>query len=207
MTLHALLAFASASALLGLVPGPGVLSILGYAVASGRRVALASVGGMMAGNALAMTLSLVGVGALLAASALAFALVKWAGALSLVGLGSATLLRSRRRPDASSAPPPSVGARAAFLGNVMVGTFHPKTIVFFVAFAPQFIQADSPCPPQAALLVVTFCGVVGCTETLYALAASRAARLLRKPRAASWTRRAGGAALVAAGLATAAARK
>ncbi len=65
MSSHALLAFALASALLGLVPGPGVLSIVGYAVASGRRVALASVGGMVVGNALAMTLSLVGVGALL----------------------------------------------------------------------------------------------------------------------------------------------
>ncbi len=206
MSPHALLAFALASALLGLVPGPGVLSIVGYAVASGRRVALASVGGMVVGNALAMTLSLVGVGALLAASALLFALVKGAGALYLVGLGTVALINSRAAPDAAAAPPPPVGARAAFLGNVMVGTFHPKTIVFFVAFAPQFIRADAPYAPQAAVLVATFCGTVGCTDTLYALAAARAARLLRKPRAALWTRRAGGGALIAAGLAVAAAR-
>ncbi|RYC29034.1 LysE family translocator [Lichenibacterium minor] len=207
MSPHTLLAFALASALLGLVPGPGVLSIVGYAVASGRRVALASVAGMMAGNALAMTLSLVGVGALLDASALAFAVVKWTGALYLVGLGIVTLLRSRAAADATGAAAPRpVGARAAFLGNVLVGTFHPKTIVFFVAFAPQFIRADAPYAPQAALLVATFCGVVGCTDTLYALGAARAARLLRGPRAALWTRRAGGGALVASGLAIAAAR-
>ena len=208
MSPHTLLAFALSSALLGLVPGPGVLSIVGYAVASGRRVALASVAGMMAGNALAMTLSLVGVGALLAASALAFALVKWTGALYLVGLGIVTLLRSRAAAAAGTgaAAPRPVGARAAFLGNVLVGTFHPKTIVFFVAFAPQFIRADAPYAPQAALLVTTFCGVVGCTDTLYALGAARAARLLRGPRAALWTRRAGGGALVASGLAIAAAR-
>ena len=206
MTFHAWIAFALASALLGLVPGPGVLSIVGYAVGGGRRVALASVAGIAIGNALAMTLSLVGVGALLAASALAFSAVKWAGALYLVGLGVLTLVRSRAAAAASATASAPVGAATAFWGNVLVGTFHPKTIVFFVAFAPQFISADAPYAPQAALLVATFCGVVGSTDTFYALTAARAARLLRRPRAALWTQRAGGGALIAAGLATAAAR-
>ena len=64
--------FVTASALIGLAPGPGVMSIVGYALSSGRRVALASVAGIALGNGIAMTLSLAGVGALLAASALAF---------------------------------------------------------------------------------------------------------------------------------------
>lgn len=206
MTLHAWLAFALASALLGLVPGPGVLSIVGYAVGAGRRVALASVAGMMVGNALAMTLSLLGVGALLATSALAFSAVKWAGALYLVGLGLLALARSGRAAEGGAGPAEPVGARAAFLGNVLVGTFHPKTIVFFVAFAPQFISPEASYGEQAALLVLTFCGVVGLTDTAYALAAARAARLLSTPRAVVWSRRAGGGALVASGLATAAQR-
>lgn len=206
MTLHAWIAFALASFLLGVIPGPGVLSIVGYAVGGGRRVALASVAGIAVGNAVAMTLSLLGVGAVLAASALAFALVKWAGALYLVGLGVLALMRSRRAPEAGAPPPPPVGARAAFIGNVLVGTFHPKTIVFFVAFAPQFVSAGAPFAPQAAVLIATFCGIVACTDTLYALGAARAARLLRTPRAALWTRRAGGGALIASGLATAASR-
>ncbi len=205
MPLHAWIAFALASALLGLVPGPAVLSIVGYAVGGGRRVALASVAGVAIGNALAMTLSLLGVGALLAASALAFTLVKWVGAVYLVGFGILSLVRSRATAEAAAAAPP-VGARAAFLGNMLVGTFHPKTIVFFVAFAPQFISADAPYAPQAALLIATFTGIVACTDTLYALTAARAAGLLRRPRAALWTRRAGGGALIAAGLATAAVR-
>ncbi len=108
-------------------------------------------------------------------------------------------------PETAAASRPPVEARAAFLGNVLVGTFHPKTIVFFVAFVPQFVDAQGSYARQAALLVATFCGVVGCTDALYALTAARAARLLGTPRAALWTRRAGGGALVAAGLATAAA--
>jgi threonine/homoserine/homoserine lactone efflux protein len=61
--------FALASLLMAVVPGPGVVSIVGFAISSGRRAALASVAGMALGNALAMSLSLVGIGAVLAASA------------------------------------------------------------------------------------------------------------------------------------------
>ena len=204
MTLQSWLAFVLASALLGLVPGPGVMSIVGYALGSGRRVALASVAGIAIGNAIAMTLSLLGVGALLAASALAFAIVKWAGALYLIGLGSMTLLKSRGGAAANGGAQPRLAARTAFLANIAVGTFHPKTIMFFVAFVPQFISADAAYAPQAVLLIATFVLVVASTDTTYALAASRAAGLLRRPRAALWSRRAGGGVLIASGIATAA---
>jgi len=205
MDWHHWIAFALASAVMGLIPGPGVMSIVGYAVGAGRRVALASVAGMMVGNAIAMSLSLLGVGALLAASALAFSVVKWAGASYLIGLGLLIIARSRGASRQDDAPPaPALGARAAFAGNVAVGTFHPKTIVFFVAFVPQFISPDGDYTAQAALLIATFCLVVGGTDTAYALAASRAAWLLRTPRAATWAKRAGGGVLIASGVATAA---
>jgi threonine/homoserine/homoserine lactone efflux protein len=199
------LAFAAASLLMGIVPGPGVLNIVGTAIAAGRRVALAAVAGLAIGNALAMTLSLAGVGALLAASASAFAVLKWAGAAYLIVLGVWTL--RRRLGDASADTAPPIGARAAFAGTLAIGTFHPKTIVFFVAFAPQFIRADRPYVPQAAVLIATFCLVVGMSDTGYALAAARAAHRLRGPAVRRWANRIGGGVLVAAGVATAAARR
>jgi threonine/homoserine/homoserine lactone efflux protein len=201
------LAFALACAAMGLIPGPGVTSIVGYALSSGRRTALASVAGMALGNVLAMSVSMAGAGALLAASALAFSVLKWAGALYLIGLGVLTIARSRRGLGAGAAPLAPISSRAAFLSNVAVGTFHPKTIVFFVAFVPQFIRPDVNYALQAAILIATFAVVVGTTDTLYALAASRAARLLKMPGAALWSRRAGGGVLIAAGLATAAASR
>jgi threonine/homoserine/homoserine lactone efflux protein len=207
MHLSTWLAFALACATMGLIPGPGVTSIVGYALSSGRRTALASVAGMALGNVVAMSVSLAGAGALLAASALAFAVLKWAGALYLIGLGVLAIARSRRGLGAEAAPPAPIGPRTAFLSNVAVGTFHPKTIVFFVAFAPQFIRPDVNYAGQAAILIATFAVVVGTTDTLYALAAARASRLLRSPRATLWSRRAGGGVLIAAGVATAAASR
>ncbi|HEV7385412.1 MAG TPA: LysE family transporter [Phenylobacterium sp.] len=105
MHLSAWIAFVVASAAMGLIPGPGVTSIVGYALSSGRRTALASVAGMALGNALCMTVSLAGAGALLATSALAFTVLKWAGALYLIGLGLLAIARSRAGIDRTAAPP------------------------------------------------------------------------------------------------------
>ena len=200
------IAFAAASLVMALVPGPGVASIVGFALSSGRRTALASVAGMAVGNATAMTVSLAGAGAILASSALAFTILKWVGAAYLIAIGLIAIARSgRRAPDAPARRP--IGARAAFLTNVAVGTFHPKTILFFVAFATQFIRADAPYVQQAAILVATFTGIAAITDTLYALTAASASGLLRREEARRWTQRVGGGVLVAAGIATAALRR
>lgn len=205
MTTQLWLTFAAASLLMGLIPGPGVLSIVGYAIHSGRRTALASVAGMAVGNMAAMSLSLAGVGALLAASATAFVILKWLGAVYLIGLGVLTIVRSGA-PVAAAATLAAISARRAFAGNILVGTFHPKTIVFFVAFVPQFISPAGHYFAQASLLVATFTLVVACSDSAYALLAVRASNLLRTPGYSVWSRRAGGGVMIAAGAATAAAK-
>jgi threonine/homoserine/homoserine lactone efflux protein len=96
--------------------------------------------------------------------------------------------------------------RTAFASNILLGTFHPKTIVFFVAFVPQFIDSHANYRVQALILIATFVLVLALTDTLYALAASGAARLLSTPTAAVWMKRAGGGVMIAAGAATAVSR-
>lgn len=206
MDLRTWLAFALASLVLGLIPGPGVTSIVGYAISSGHRTALASVAGSAAGGVLAMTASLTGVGTLLAASATAFYALKLIGAAYLVVLGLLAILKSERG-HGSNVPAKLISPRTAFLGNIAVGALNPKTIVFFVAFAPQFIDPHGGYALQAAILVATFSLVVGCSDTLYALLGSSAAGLLNTPSTMRWSKRVGGGALIAAGLATAAAKR
>lgn len=203
MDQHLWLGFAAASLLMAVIPGPGVASIVGFAMSSGRRVALASVAGMALGNAIAMSVSLAGAGAVLASSALAFTILKWVGAAYLIVIGVVALVRSRSAGKGEPAPRP-ISPRAAFLTNVGVGVFHPKTILFFVAFAAQFIRPDVAYLPQAALLVATFTGIAAITDSAYALAASHAAALVRGDRVRIWARRAGGGVLITAGVATAA---
>lgn len=206
MDLHIWAAFAAASFIMGVIPGPGVASIVGFAFSSGRKTALASVAGMAVGNATAMTVSLAGAGAVFASSALAFTILKWVGATYLVVIGAMAIARSGAA-ETAEVPHRAISPRAAFLTNVAVGTFHPKTILFFVAFATQFISPGAPYLLQAAILVATFTAVAAATDTCYALAASRASTLFRERRFRTWAQRAGGGALIAAGVATAAMRR
>lgn len=206
MTLELWTAFALACLVLALVPGPGVASIIGFAFSSGRRTALASVGGMAIGNFLAISISLAGAGVLLATSAIAFTVLKWIGALYLIALGILAIRKGAAPPDLAVDRTP-IGPRTAFLCNVAVGLFHPKTILFFVAFASQFVDPRAPYLPQAAILVMTFTLIAAITDTGYALAASRASALMRNPRTLRWANRAGGGILIAAGVATAAMRR
>ncbi|KQN39380.1 lysine transporter LysE [Sphingomonas sp. Leaf407] len=199
---HLWLGFAAASFVMGVIPGPGVASIIGFAFTSGRATALASVAGMAVGNLIAMSVSLAGAGVILGTSAVAFTILKWIGAAYLIGIGLIAILRSGDDGDPAR-PPRTVTPRAAFLTNVAVGTFHPKTILFFVAFAAQFIRADQPFVPQAAILIATFVGIAGATDSCYALAASHASGLIRRTSVRRWTRRAGGGAVMSAGVAMA----
>lgn len=200
------LAFAAASFVMGVIPGPGVASIIGFAFSSGRRTALASVAGMAIGNATAMSVSLAGAGAVLSSSAIAFTILKWTGALYLITIGLIAIVRSGEQ-SADKATTRPISARAAFMTNIAVGTLHPKTILFFVAFASQFIRADEAYLPQAAILVATFTLIAATTDTIYALTASRASGLIRRPGVRKWSQRAGGGAVITAGIAMAAIRR
>lgn len=203
MDIHLWLAFAAASFVVGVIPGPGVASIVGFAFSSGRRVALASVAGMAAGNATAISVSLAGAGAILGSSAVAFAILKWVGAVYLITIGLLAIIRSGDHVEEMPTRPP-ISPRAAFVTNVAVGTFHPKTILFFVAFASQFIRPDEPYLLQAMILVATFTLIVASTDALYALTASKASELIRRPNVRKWSQRAGGGAIMTAGVAMAA---
>src|SRR5215467_3122528 len=108
MAIETWLAFAAASTILLLIPGPTVLLVVSYALGQGWRSALPTAVGVTLGNLTAMTLSMLGLGALLAGSATLFTSLKWAGAAYLVWLGikmwraGATLDAAPRADVASS---------------------------------------------------------------------------------------------------------
>ena len=194
--------FVVASLIVGLLPGPGVTSIVGYALTAGLGTALASVFGATLGNATAMTLSLVGVGVLLEQSPLAFEILKWVGAAYLIGLGLFSILTARSGSLAADGSGAAIRPRTAFWGTFAITSINPKTIIFFVAFTPQFISPDGGYWLQAAVLLVTFSLVVTLSDGFYAVAASWVAGFLKGPSVKLWSQRAGGAVLVAAGLLT-----
>jgi threonine/homoserine/homoserine lactone efflux protein len=203
MILATWFAFAIASAVLLLIPGPTVLLVVSYALTQGRKVAMATAAGVALGDFTAMTVSLAGLGALLAASAALFTLLKWVGAAYLIYLG----VRLWRAPPVLRDVAPQPGepsARAIFAHAFVVTALNPKSIAFFVAFVPQFIAHDAPLLPQLAIMEATFVGLAALNALAYALAADRLRRSIRRPVVLTWLNRAGASCLVGMGVATAA---
>lgn len=204
MTIETWLAFSAASAVLLLIPGPTILLVISYALGQGWRVALPMATGVALGDFTAMTLSMLGIGALLLASASVFTLLKWAGAAYLVWLG-VKLFRAggtlEADPRADATPPLKMLAHAW-----LVTALNPKSITFFVAFLPQFLDAKAPLLPQMAIFETTFLILAFLNAFGYALVAAKARNLFRSERAIRIFNRTGGSLLIGAGVATAASR-
>ncbi|MBR0660971.1 LysE family translocator [Neoroseomonas oryzicola] len=199
MTTETWLAFVAATAVMLAIPGPTILLVIGQSLGAGRRAALPLVAGVALGDLTAMTLSLAGLGALLAASATLFTVLKLGGAAYLVWLG----VKLWRAPVAEEAQPP-VSARRAFRDAYVVTALNPKSIAFFVAFVPLFVDAGSPFLPQAVVLVATFVTLAAVNAGIYALLAARLSGAVARPAVRRAFNRTGGTLLVGAGVATAA---
>ena len=199
------LAFALTSGIVLAIPGPTVLLVVSYALGQGRRSAFATVGGVALGDFTAMTASMLGLGVLLATSSALFTGLRWVGAAYLIYLG----VKLWRAPVAD----PGAGEIAETKGMRMVlhayavTALNPKSIVFFVAFVPQFFVATAPVVPQMVLFEATFLVLATATATSYALLASAARRAVRRPEIQRRVNRVGGSMLIGAGLFAAAWRK
>lgn len=207
MEFHVWLAFASASIALLLIPGPTVLLVLSYAISQGKRVAVTTAAGVALGDLVAMSASLAGLGALVLASAELFLLLKWVGAAYLIYLG---IKLYRSAATASLDPVEDVADAAAgrvFAHAAAVTALNPKSIVFFIAFVPQFIDPQATLLPQFGILIATFVGFAALNALVYALLGDKLRQRIRHPAVMPMLTRLGGGALVAMGVATAAIRR
>lgn len=198
MSLQLWLAYVAASAVLLVIPGPTILTVISYSVAHGRKANIPLVAAVALGDSTALVLSLVGLGGLLAASAFWFTVVKWAGGLYLVYLGI-KLLRAGASGSGPALEAAPSSALRLFLNTYAVTALNPKGIIFFMAFLPQFLVPAEPVAPQLWLLAVTFVALATLNATLYAVFAGAARRLLASPRAQRRFNLSGGALLCAAG--------
>jgi threonine/homoserine/homoserine lactone efflux protein len=197
-------AFAAASAVLLAIPGPTILLVISYALGHGRKIAGATVAGVALGDFTAMTASMLGLGALLATSAAVFTVLKWIGAAYLVWLGI-KLWRAPVGNDSGSTVETSPAERPLriFIHTYAVTALNPKSILFFVAFLPQFLDLSRPLFAQMAIFETTFLILATINAALYAWLAAAAGSTIRKPNVRRIVNRLGGSLLIGAGFLTA----
>jgi threonine/homoserine/homoserine lactone efflux protein len=195
-------AFAAAALVLIVIPGPGVLFVIGRALAHGRRTALLSVAGHAAGNWVVAVCVALGVGTIVERSATVFTAVRLAGAAYLVWLGvQAFRHRHSLARVLDSAATPRGDVRAAREGLV-VGVTNPKAVILFAAVLPQFVDRAAGHIPVQMLVLSAISIVMGvASDSCWGLAASTVRSwFARSPRRLGLVGGAGGLAMIGLGL-------
>jgi threonine/homoserine/homoserine lactone efflux protein len=206
----ALPAFALASTLLILAPGPDSLLVLRNTLRHGRRAGWVTASGTLSGLLAWAVTAAFGLSALLRASHLGYDALRLAGAGYLIWLGVSSLRPAHRtharpgigtNPAAPASPVPGrAGWGRVYLNGLLSNLFNPKIGVFFIAFLPGFIPAGAPTPLLPLALGLWFIAATGAWLTALAWMAAGGAGWLRRPATARWLERATGAALIGFGL-------
>jgi len=200
--IHDLGLFVLAGMLLNITPGPDTAYIVGRSVPLGWRAGAAAALGVGCGCLIHIIAAAVGLSALLAASASAFLIVKLTGAAYLIWLGVRMALA---RPSADTRDRPATNAislRQIFWQGALTNALNPKVALFFLAFLPQFVDAEAPHKGLAFLVLGLLFDATGTVWNLgMAIFAARAAHRIRRSESVTvWINRALGGLFVALGI-------
>ncbi|CDR11020.1 LysE family translocator [Streptomyces iranensis] len=206
VSIDRLFAFAAMSFLLIVIPGPSVLFVVGRALAQGRRAALTTVvGNTLGAYALVVAVAL-GVGSVVERSVLVFTALKLVGAAYLVYLGVKAVRRRRSLQAAFTGDGPAHGGLRTLWEGFAVGVANPKTIVFFAAVLPQFVDREQGhVVPQMLLLGLVFNAIAVISDSVWGLAAATARTwFARSPRRLAMVGGVGGLSMIGLGVTVAA---
>ena len=205
--IHDLWLFIVSAVLVNISPGPDSAYIVGRSLQLGWRAGMMAALGISCGCLVHVFGTAIGLSALLMASSLAFTVIKWVGAAYLCYIGLTMLLSRQKSPDgpaeaSTTAPRPMLSLRQVFWQGVLTDVLNPKVALFFLAFLPQFVNADSSHKTMAFLLLGLMfisTGTLWCF-TIAALAARAASRLRQSGGALVWINRALGGVFVYLGV-------
>jgi threonine/homoserine/homoserine lactone efflux protein len=191
--IHDLWLFVISGLILNITPGPDTAYIVGRSAQFGGRGGAAAALGIGTGCLVHVFGCAIGLSALLAASATAFALVKWAGAAYLCFIGIKMLLtRQSEQAGEPTGDGRPMSLSKVFWQGALTNVLNPKVALFFLAFLPQFVDAEAPHKALAFLglgLIFIFNGTLWCLGVA-AFAASTARRVRQSGRAMRWVNRA-----------------
>jgi homoserine/homoserine lactone efflux protein len=189
MSLSVYSAFLLACVVVVIVPGPTVTLIIANSLRHGRRAGMLNVAGTQVGLALTVGVVLLGLASLIAAMGAWFIWLRLAGAAYLIWLGCRLLMSSGEIEPGATPPTPRGGF---FLQGLGVALSNPKTLLFFGAFFPQFIDPGRDFTVQVLIMGATAMAVAAISDSGYALLASQARSALSRRRMRLMTRASGG---------------
>jgi homoserine/homoserine lactone efflux protein len=186
-------AFLVITAVLIITPGPIVTLVITTGASQGVRAALITVAGTSIGNVILLAAIALGLDWVLKNAAELFEILRWAGAAYLVWLG----VQSWRLAGAAK-PPITSGVN--FSRGMMIALTNPKTIVFFTAFLPQFVDPHLPAAPQLLIMCAVTAVLAPVSDAAWAIASGLGRAWLIRPAQAKLLGRLSGIALMGGGI-------
>jgi threonine/homoserine/homoserine lactone efflux protein len=187
-------AFLAITMILVVTPGPIVTLVIATGASQGMRAALVTVAGTTLGNALLIAAIALGLSWVIANAAVLFEVLRWAGAAYLIWLG----IQAWRSAGGNGAALPSGGAN--FGRGVIVALSNPKTIAFFTAFLPQFVDPSLPAGRQLAIMCTVSVALAALSDCAWAVAAGLGRAWFLAPARARLLARLSGLALIGGGV-------
>lgn len=174
-------------------PGAGVLYTLAAGVSRGWQASIVAAFACTLGIVPHVIAAVTGLAAIMHASAVAFSIIKWLGVAYLVYLAWKTF--RDKSVFAIDTEPEKPSPWRVIVSGILVNTLNPKLTIFFFAFLPQFVPADSAgAVPLMAYLSVIFMAVTFAVFSLYGVfAAAVRNKVFTRPRVVAWVRRSFGA--------------
>ena len=196
--------FVLATVALILMPGPIVTLVIANSLAYGTRTGVQTAIGASTGNALLAAGGALGLVAIMGYLGDFFDVIRWIGAAYLIYLG----IRAWRAKPMTLDDTQPMRSRNAVMGQgFLVAITNPKTLIFYAAFFPQFVDPAQTAGPQLALLSATFVIIATILDTLYAVLAGKLRKRLQDPSRARTANRITGALLIGTGIGMAFARR
>jgi homoserine/homoserine lactone efflux protein len=188
-------AFVLITIVLIITPGPIVTLVIATGATQGVRAALITVAGTTLGNAILLAVIAFGLNWVLQNATMLFEVLRWGGAAYLVWLGIQAW-----RHAGTSGKTASLGGRVNFSRGALVALSNPKTIAFFTAFLPQFIDPALPAERQLAAMCLVSVLLAAATDSTWAVAAGLGRAWFMKPARAKLLGRLSGTALIGGGI-------
>jgi len=194
MNVQLLAAFLLITIILLLTPGPIVTLVVATSASKGLRAGLITVAGSSTGNAILLAAIASGLGFILQNAVTVFEILRFAGAAYLIWLGIQAWRGAGGKVEASP------GHRLQFWRGFLVALSNPKTIAFFTAFLPQFIDPSLPAPRQLAVMGVLSVALGTLTDTGWAVLAAFGRTWLMQSSRSALIGRLSGVALIGGGI-------
>jgi homoserine/homoserine lactone efflux protein len=193
-------AFIGVSIAVLVFPGPSILLIVANSMQRGRLIGLYTVAGGIVAMVVQLLVAVSGLNAIETFFSASFNTVRWVGVAYLIYLG---VQRWRGQTHGELRGRITRSYSSAVTEGFIVALTNPGTMLFFVAFFPQFLSADSATSPQLVLMAMTFMVLTTLVDSSYALLSARLAHHLHQPGRTTMRNHLAGAILVAAAVALA----